>query len=146
MSEDLRARTTRECLSFLRYTLYDEKVAMLYQFQSTNTPPAYALNDSDDDSDDDKDDTSFKATNIPAVSLRNERAVLAALKVLALDALVRYPSSLADDVALLASPPPDFSFNRRNCVLMRQGEKNVLHFLIDAADLFTALLAAPSLK
>ena len=76
----MRARTTRECLSFLRYVLYDEKVAMLYQFQSTNTPPAYALNESDDDSDDDKDDTSFKATNIPAVSITNERAVLISLK------------------------------------------------------------------
>lgn len=45
----MRSRNTRECLSFLRYVEYDEKVAMLYQFQSTNTPPVYTLEENDND-------------------------------------------------------------------------------------------------
>ena len=146
VSEDMRARTTRECLSFLRYTLYEEKVAMLYQFQSTNTPPAYALNDSDEDSDDDKDDTSFKATNIPAVSISNERTVLLALKELCLECLAKYPTTFQEDLEILEHPPPDLDFSRRNCVLMRSGEKQVLHFLISVADLFMAILASGSTK
>lgn len=48
------------------------------------------------------------------------------------DFLSRYPTTYAEDMEILQRE--DLSFNERNCVLFRSGEKEILHFLIDMAD------------
>lgn len=60
------------------------------------------------------------------LSSRNERAALLALRDMCEDYLSRYPTSLEQDLARLASPElPQYS-NQRNAVLQVKGEKVIL--------------------
>ena len=68
------------------------------------------------------------------------------LKMISSEALSKYPTSFEEDLEFLENPPIELSFNHRNCVLMRAGEKKVLHFLISSADLFLSLLMCKSSK
>ena len=48
------------------------------------------------------------------------------------EGLALYPNSLAEDYEILNRE--DLTFNQRNCVLFRSGEKEILHFLIELGD------------
>lgn len=54
-------------------------------------------------------------------------------------ALEKYPNTLEQDYELLKDET--LTFNQRNCVLFRSGEKEILHFLIEFSDYVTQLLA-----
>ena len=45
-------------------------------------------------------------------------------------ALEKYPTTLEEDLKILERE--DLTFNQRNCVLYRSGEKKILLFLINA--------------
>ena len=49
-----------------------------------------------------------------------------------------YPSTKEEDEEILKRE--DLTFNLRNCVLFRHGEKEILTFLIDMADLMEKIL------
>ena len=58
-------------------------------------------------------------------------------------ALTEYPNSYEEDMAMLEDDSPPMSkltFNQRNMVLFRSGEKYILHFLIKLADFVLKLL------
>jgi len=52
--------------------------------------------------------------------------------------LFQYPTSYEEDMKILERE--DLTFNERNSVLMRSGEKKILLFLIGVADKFLPLL------
>ena len=52
--------------------------------------------------------------------------------------LSHYPQTKEEDEEILQRD--DLTFNQRNCVLFRHGEKVILHFLIDLGDLVINLL------
>lgn len=54
-------------------------------------------------------------------------------------ALEKYPNTLEQDYELLKDET--LTFNQRNCVLFRSGEKEILHFLIEFSDYVVQLLA-----
>jgi hypothetical protein len=64
-------------------------------------------------------------------SLANEAQSLLALAAACAEALRRFPTSLEEDEALLRSHW--LSRNARNAILMRRGEKRVLHYFRDLA-------------
>ena len=49
--------------------------------------------------------------------------------------LSKYPTSLQEDLQILQKDQKDgkLGFNKRNCVLLRKGEKEILYFLRDMA-------------
>lgn len=53
-------------------------------------------------------------------------------------ALAAYPQTLEEDMEILKRE--DLTFNGRNCVLFRSGEKEILVFLIEMSDYVLKLL------
>ena len=95
-----------------------------------------------DSDDDDHVPLSWKAENLGAMSVQNERKVLQLIHQVCTAALKQYPTSLQEDIAILAKDDIEhnLSFNLRNCVLFRQGEKEVLHYYIEFSDYMSSLL------
>jgi hypothetical protein len=58
------------------------------------------------------------------------------------EALKQYQTSLKEDIDTLAEDDicKTLSFNERNCVLFRSGEKEILHFFIEFSEYMTSLL------
>ena len=122
-------------ISFLRFTEFDENIALLYQLkgqyqQRTKQRP--------DDSDEPEPTAYWNADDVPAISKHNERKVWQRIKSMSEEFLSRYPQSLAEDMQILERE--DLTFNERNCTLFRSGEKEILHFLIEMADYVINLL------
>ena len=120
--------------SFMRFVEFDENIAMLYQIKGQwaqrRRPQA-------DDSDDVDDGNYFNADQVPTISKRNERRVWERIRAMSQEALARYPHTLEEDMEMLNQDTPEYSnltFNGRNCILFRSGEKEILHFLIEMAD------------
>ena len=75
----------------------------------------------------------------PMISIQNEVLAWKKIHQIANLALARYPTSLKDDKALLAkedrleNDKRTLTYNTRNCVLLRVGEKKILHYLVETA-------------
>jgi histone-lysine N-methyltransferase SETD3 len=82
----------------------------------------------------------LKLDDIEPVSIRNEIAALTNLKKVAAETLAGYPESLDHDRKLLASGKLVMFSNKRNCVVQRHGEKEVLVWLCECADKAIPLL------
>ena len=54
------------------------------------------------------------------------------------EALAAYPQTLEEDMEILKRD--NLTFNERNCVLFRSGEKEILVFLIEMSDYVLKLL------
>ena len=68
---------------------------------------------------------------------------MARLRQLCTDGLKQYPHSLQEDMEILKLDDEEhnLSFNQRNCVLFRSGEKEILHFYIEFSDYVTTLIS-----
>jgi len=57
---------------------------------------------------------------------------------LAKTSISKYPTSYKDDLALLekieAGSMPEVGYNKKNCLLLRIGEKRILHFIVETAE------------
>lgn len=85
----------------------------------------------------------FKLDDIEALSLRNETSVLESLCDESKRMLAKFETSYEDDKKLIASNVlPEFS-NHRNCVIMRFGEKEVLHGFVTLAEKCIPMLKMP---
>lgn len=73
------------------------------------------------------------------VDLHTEVRAWRKIHQIATDALAKYPTSLEEDKALLVKEDAleqaerSLTYNTRNCVLLRVGEKKILHYLLDTA-------------
>lgn len=76
----------------------------------------------------------LKLDDIEPMSIRNEVAALNTIKKVASETLSGYPNSLEEDKKLLEPGALIMFSNKRNCVVQRHGEKEVLHWLIECAD------------
>jgi histone-lysine N-methyltransferase SETD3 len=81
---------------------------------------------------------SFMVDDIQPINKRNEIAMLKLIKKAAQDCLDGFDCSVEEDNELLKRT--DLTFNIRNCILMRRGEKQVAQFFIDLADAAIPLL------
>lgn len=66
---------------------------------------------------------SYKGVGISPVSLANEMSAHKAVSALAAEELKAYPCTYEDDVLLLQTA---LTYNQRNCVILRAGEKRIL--------------------
>jgi len=129
-------------ISFLRFCEFDEAPALLYEIKSQYEQKYKGRQDDSDDMD--GNGRSFQADDIPCISRRNERRVFEKIKLHCEYALQQYPHTLEDDYAILAGDNPPhskLSFNQRNMVLFRSGEKEILVFLVTFSDYVLKLLS-----
>jgi histone-lysine N-methyltransferase SETD3 len=120
-----------EFLSWLRFVEYDENITLLIDYQ------ARAVNQQqtdDRDSDDENDDPNkgFVAKDLPPLSIRCEKKVLLRMKIEASKLLEKYSCSYEDDLKILETDS-SLTFNTRNALLMRSGEKKILNLIISFA-------------
>ena len=128
-----------EFLSWLRFTEYDENITLIYQYKGAAINASKRQRKhSESDSDEEEENADFKAKDLPPLSIRNERRVLEKIHFLAKSRYEGYPTSIEEDNEILKRE--DLTFNQRNCVLMRHGEKTILIFLIDMTSVFLKML------
>ena len=116
VSEDLGEKNMAHFFSYMRFVEFQGDPMVLYKFQfqqsSTKKP------------DEDDEETAYQGTNIPPISVENEARVLHQIMLKAQTQYKRYPMTYEEDVAILETKK-DMTFNQRNCILMRSGEKKV---------------------
>jgi len=78
------------------------------------------------------------AISVPPISRRNEAAALEALQNACTAALGCFDTTLCKDEALLENP--FLTTNERNAIIMRRGEKRVLHHYLEMARVVTGFL------
>ena len=111
-------------LSFVRFIVFDESEEQLNKYM-------YSWNHT------------RSVEEIPIINRRNETLVFEKIKSLCQIALAEYPDTHEEDLKLLAEDEPPISkltFNQRNMVLYRSGEKSILHYLISMSNFCLALL------
>ena len=86
---------------------------------------------------------SLSSNPIRPISRRNEIAALAAFAGVARRQLQRYPTTYEEDKDVLASGKIRPFSNRRNALIVILGEKEILHFWIDAARVCSDILSKP---
>ena len=116
VSEDLTEKNMQHFFSFARFAIFEGDPMKLYTYQFQQN----AVKKSDEDD----DEVTYQGTNIPPISIENEKKVLTLILTLSLDLLKKYPTKYEEDLQILATKK-DMTFNQRNAVLMRSGEKKV---------------------
>jgi len=84
---------------------------------------------------------------MPAISIRNEKKMLTKLKAIAEKCLNKFPQTYEEDMKKLEEVK-DLSFNERNCLIFRSGEKRIYKLIIAMANFGLTILNknAKSLK
>lgn len=123
VSEDLTEKNMVHFFSYLRFVEFAGNPMTLYNYQFQQPPKK---------TEDDDDENVFQGTNIPPMSIENEKKVLAKIQKYAIEQLKRYPTTYEEDLKILETNK-EMTWNQRNCVLMRSGEKKVLS-LLDSVD------------
>lgn len=144
--ENLDDRIMYEFFSWCRFVEFDENMAQMYEFKGQAQQAARGRrDDSDDSADDEESNKAFNGKRLPPISIKNERKVLLRVKQMAEEIYQQYETTLEEDYEVLkkddeAAEDQKLSFNQRNCVLMRSGEKEILTFLVRAADSLVPML------
>eukprot|EP00479_Gromia_sphaerica_P013998 TRINITY_DN809_c0_g2_i3.p1 TRINITY_DN809_c0_g2~~TRINITY_DN809_c0_g2_i3.p1 ORF type:complete len:281 (-),score=92.73 TRINITY_DN809_c0_g2_i3:406-1164(-) len=103
-----KEKKTKECFSFLRFAHARDSEMML-------------LHSAD----------GLKLEEIEPLSIENEKKVLASLEESAKEVLAGFDTSLAEDLKMLKDGVYPMFSNIRNAIVMRRGEKEVLHYYLD---------------
>lgn len=117
VSEDLTEKNMHHFFSLLRFSEFTGDPMKLYNYQFQQSAAKK--------SDEDDDENSYQGTNIPPISIDNEKRVLKRISDLSIDQLKKYPTTYEEDLKILETKSKEMTFNQRNCVLMRSGEKKV---------------------
>jgi hypothetical protein len=74
----------------------------------------------------------FNPTRMPFLGLENERRVWDHIKHVLVGHLEAFDSTIAEDEEILKNT--NLTFNERNCVLYRKGEKQTALYLVNLAE------------
>eukprot|EP00826_Nyctotherus_ovalis_P028222 TRINITY_DN2228_c0_g1_i14.p1 TRINITY_DN2228_c0_g1~~TRINITY_DN2228_c0_g1_i14.p1 ORF type:complete len:132 (+),score=32.22 TRINITY_DN2228_c0_g1_i14:75-470(+) len=95
-------------LEYMRIMLYNESLNILQEYyRKVKTLP-----------------NPNKKWRLPPITISNELLLLKELRILAEDSLKKYPQTYEEDVELLKEREK-LTFNQRNCIIYRMGEKKV---------------------
>ena len=117
-------RCFEELFGYLRFIEFDDKNRLgelIQMCTATSTGP-------------------FKPTALPKISVNNEKRTLLKLKALMEARLSQYPTSLEQDMEMLKTQ--QLTENERNIVVLRKGEKVVLHWHLQLVETCLPLLSA----
>lgn len=138
VTDNFNENIMHEFMSWLRFVEYDENITLLIDYQArAATQSTYQDSDSEDGHDD--PNKGFKAKDLPPLSLRNEKKVLLRMKLEATKLQMNYPTTYEEDLEILETNQ-DLTFNTRNALLMRSGEKKILKHIIETCDLMQEYL------
>lgn len=137
VTEDLTEKNMIHFFSFLRFVSFKGDPMVLYKFQIQEG----SLKRTDEDN----EENYFRCSNVPPISAENEMMVLVQIKEQCSFQLKGYPTTYEEDLKILQTHK-DLTYNQRNCVMMRSGEKKILIFLQRLAELGLELLAMPYKK
>lgn len=138
VTDNFNEGSMHEFMSWMRFVEYDENITLLIDYQAraaSQTP----VNDSDSEDGYNDPNKGFKAKDLPPLSIRNEKKVLLRMKLEAAKVEAGYPTTYEEDLALLEANE-GLTFNTRNAILMRSGEKKILKHLIETADIMLRYL------
>jgi histone-lysine N-methyltransferase SETD3 len=138
VTDNFNENIMHEFMSWLRFVEFDENITLLIDYQARAATQG-PMQDSDSDDAADDPNRGFKAKDLPPLSVRNEQKVLLRMKLEATKLLHNYPHTYEEDMELLEKNE-DLTFNTRNALLMRSGEKKILLHVIDFADTMVRLL------
>lgn len=133
VTDNFNEGSMHEFMSWLRFVEYDENITLLIDYQAraaSQTP----MNDSDSEDGYNDPNRGFKAKDLPPLSVRSEKKVLLRMKLEASKVQAGYPTTLEEDLEILETDK-DLTFNTRNAILMRSGEKKILKHIIETADI-----------
>jgi len=103
-----KERVTRKCMSYLRIAFATrEDLEKIARFQNT--------------------------TKFDPISIPNEAKCIFEVANQSEKTLKGFDTTLEEDIKILEDADKNLTMNQRNCVLMRKGEKEVLHAYIDLA-------------
>lgn len=138
--DNFNERIMQEFLSWLRFVEYDENIMLIIQYQAAAQQAAQRYRRGEDSDSDDNDDPSkgFKAKDLPPLSIKNEKKVLHKIAAQCRAQMSLYPTTLDEDMKILERT--DLTFNERNAVLYRSGEKKILFTLMFYAETILPLL------
>ena len=80
---------------------------------------------------------SRRKLKMPAISIENEKLMLKRLTEIVETCLNKYPQTYEEDLELLKT---DLSYNERNCVIYRMGEKKIYKQMLEMAKVVEELL------
>lgn len=132
VTDNFSENVMHEFMSWLRFVEYDENITLLIDYQARASSQTQ-LQDSDSDDAHDDPNRGFKAKDLPPLSIRNEQKVMLRMKLEATKLLMNYDTTYEQDLEILENSK-DLTFNTRNAVLMRSGEKKILKHIIDTAN------------
>jgi len=121
VSMDFTEKVMHHFFSFLRFVEYDGNPAQLYIVYIFDQYQSVAQGKSEMNED---DEVKYEGTNMPIQSIANEKKVLRKVGLLSSRQMKEYPTSIEEDEKILKESK-DLTFNNRNSVLMRMGEKKV---------------------
>lgn len=79
-----------------------------------------------------------KKLRLPPISIANEKDMLVKCKEIAENCLKKYPQTYEEDLKLLESKT--LTYNERNCIVYRSGEKKIYKDMIEMANISLELL------
>lgn len=82
----------------------------------------------------------FRPTKVQPISVANEKKVIIKFKSMVEEGIARYQTTLEQDGEILKT---DLTENERNCTLMRQGEKVILHFFQEFTNFILSIIDLP---
>ena len=131
---DLREENTYKFLSFMRFVEYDGDMMLLAAAKMKDEqahPPT-----------EEGATIEYKAENLSVISIKNESKILSKIKQMSETYLAAYPNSIEEDTEILARDDKEqyLTFNQRNCVYFRKGEKEILIWFIQFTTYTLALL------
>lgn len=138
VTDNFSENVMHEFMSWLRFVEFDENITLLIDYQARASTQTH-MQDSDSDDAHDDPNRGFKAKDLPPLSVRNERKVLLRMKLEATKLLMGYANTYEEDLEILENNK-ELTFNTRNALLMRSGEKKILKHVIDTADQMTTYL------
>ena len=133
--DNLGEKIMCEFISWLRYVEFEGDAADLYSAKNEE------LNNQNKNLDDIDISDGFKAKNIKPWGYENEIKVWLKIDSLVEVSLSKYDTTYQEDLDLLEKDDQEkfLTNNQRKCILLRSGEKKILHFLKDAATIFARL-------
>ena len=138
--ENFEERVMCEFMSWLRFVEFDENITHIYHYKGAAISAAqkYKRSEESDSEDEGSLGKDFKAKDLPPISIRSEKKALERLYRHAKEQYDAYPTSFEEDEKVLTRE--DLTFNERNCVLYRHGEKKILLYLMSMSKRLLPLL------
>lgn len=135
--KDLDNYAFKDCIGFARLIVFDEDVSHI--INSRASTEAFFIKQYKEEHNGEEPDPELIKQQLngylPKISVKNEIAAWNLITSVVDACLAKYPTTIEEDIELLKQDESTntLGFNKRNCILYRKGEKQVLNSLKDVS-------------